>query len=341
MNNKILVIGDMHWKEHLRYHEYVVGGRDGERADVLQALVDSAQDCDTVVLVGDVFDVKNPPSSVVHMFTEFLERFGDKEVFIIAGNHEKFADGKTALDYLKEVKNKKWNVITDRVSIHGNMTFCPYFFKEELGCKTHEEATAKVMDMLQGGEILFSHHAVSDTITVTGQSTNLFPEVVLPKEQIESRYKLNIAGHIHKPADYGRSIVTGCTMSNEVGDSEKFAWKITNRTEAITWEKISLPIRPIVKIENPTVVELDKFTSNSIVKAVFTDKANQPTEEIKERLRQFDAFIILEQYPNERKKLTVSEGAMLDYSVEQLLDLYSKEKKVDKNKLLAAWELIK
>src|SRR3990167_4276687 len=222
------IIGDAHFKESLAYADYIDDRREGERKAVLDTIVVAFSDCDTVVFMGDNFDAKTNPSAVIRAFTEFVERFEGKNVFILAGNHEKTADGRSAVDYLQEIKNPKWKVITNKVEVWGDFVFCPYFSKQELGVETHEEATKKVLGMLPAGNFLFCNYAISDSLTVSGQNTNLFPEVVLPKGELEKNYIKVIGGHIHKPQENGKVLVTGCVFSNEVGDSEKFVFKMDN-----------------------------------------------------------------------------------------------------------------
>ena len=61
---------------------------------------------------------------------------------------------------------------------------------------------------------------------------------------------------------------------------------------------------------------------------------------MKKKLKKFDAYILLEQFPNERKKVHFEEG-MLEFDIEKLLETYAKIKKVDIRKLKVAFELIK
>jgi DNA repair exonuclease SbcCD nuclease subunit len=349
---KILCIGDLHFKQDLAYADYVPDRRETERQEVLNTIVRAGTMADIIVFLGDNFDVKNPPSQVVRKFTEFVERFNGKPIYILAGNHEKSADGKSAIDYLKEVKNPNWEIITDIISTIGDMVFCPYFYRQELRTETYEEATKELMGRISTsshpeprspqpniGRFLFVHHAVSDTQTITGQNTNLFPEIVLPKTEIESMFDLIIGGHIHKPSQYGKTLVTGSIFTNEAGDTEKFVFLID--TESLNIETIKLPTRPIYRLENPKFELLESLNPNSIVKAVLTDKEAPSSEEYKQILRRFDAYVLIEQYPNQRKKLHLDEGAMLEFSVENLLGMYAEEKKVDLGKLLKAWELVK
>lgn len=336
------IIGDLHFRQDLAYADYVADRREGERKQILDFIVEQFSDCDQIVFLGDQFHIKHNPNQVVRAFTEFVERFSGKEIFMISGNHDKLANGQTAIDYLREIKNPQWHIITNKVEKFGDMVFCPYFYKNELGSQTNEEGTAKLLDMLPEGKILFTHHAISDTLTDGGTNTNLFQEIVFPKTTLEQRYSWIVGGHIHKPGRYGKTIVAGSIFTAEVGELEKFIWKI-NENEI---EQIPLPVRPIEKLENPeieTLGNLALLSPHRIIKVIFDRiKPNlQAMDTYREILKKFDAYTLIEQYPHERRQVSWSEGEALDFSITNLLHLYAKERKVDESKLMAGWELIK
>ena len=338
-NKKIGIIGDLHFKDDLSYSEYVVDQRIPEKKQILDFIVESFKDCNYVVFMGDNLNSKNNSSKTIKDFVSFVERFDDKEVYIIEGNHNKKGDGTSSLDFMKETKKSNWHVMTTPIEhvIDGEkVSFLPYMSKVELGCNTDVEATGRLMEGLKGGTILFAHHAILDTFADHGVSTNDFKEVVLPKEELEKRYKLIIAGHIHKPEQYGNTIITGSIFTDSVGEKEKFIWKIGVHDQSV--EKIKLPCREIHKIENPTPEDLEIIDKSSIVKCIITDKSMK-VDTIREALKKFDAYLLLEQYTQERKKLHFDEGA-IDFSIDSLLEIYSVEKKIDLKKLKLGFELI-
>jgi hypothetical protein len=340
---KIGIIGDAHFRESLAYADYISDRREGERKQILDFIVESFKDCDSIVFMGDNFDKPNPPSKVIKAFTEFVERFNGKQVFILAGNHEKTPDGRTAVDYLKEVKNPNWHIITDNIELFENMAFVPYLYRQELKVDTHSQGSSWIMEGLEAFpkniKFIFVHHAISDSLTVSGQSTNLFNEIVLPRAKLEEMFTRIVGGHIHKPQLSGKTLVTGSVFSNEAGDVEQFVWTLDTETSEIG--KFQLPIRPIYRLENPEVDKLLKLSSSSIVKVILTDP-KLPVDKIKEVIKRFDVYLLLEQYPNERKKLHMdADGAMIEFSVENLLGMYAKSKNIDEAKLLAGWNIIK
>lgn len=338
-NKKLIgIIGDLHLSETLPYNDIVNDGRDKEKREILNFIVEKTKDCASLILVGDIFDKKNNPSSVIREVTEFLERFGEKKIHVISGNHEKKSDGTTALDYLKEIKDKNWKIITSKIETIDNIDFCPYFSKAELGAKDNEEGQKMIMSKLKGNKILVVHHAISDSLTVSGQNTNLFDEIVLPRKELSKRYDLITAGHIHLPEFRDNVLVTGSVFNLKAGETDKNIWKIDSETLEV--EKVPLPGRGIYKFTNPTINELKKILENSIVKVLLTDSELKPqADNFREELKRFDAGLLLENYLRKKREVGL-EKDLLDMTIKDLLKIYSKKNKVSLSKLLSAWELI-
>lgn len=83
---KILAVGDLHFKDSLGYADCLEDRRVSEKESVLSFIVDQAEDCEVIVFCGDQLNARNNSSSVLKNFVGFLERFKNKQVFIIAGN---------------------------------------------------------------------------------------------------------------------------------------------------------------------------------------------------------------------------------------------------------------
>jgi UDP-2,3-diacylglucosamine pyrophosphatase LpxH len=333
------VISDLHFRPSLAYSDYIEDGRKGEEKEILDFIVKSFKDCKKIVFIGDLLNGRNNNAEVIKKLVNFIERFEKKEIYIISGNHEKSADGKTSLDFLKEIKNSKWNIITDKIEVFDDLVFCPNLSKPELKTKNNKAGEKKIMEMLPDGKMLFHHYAMSGSKTGTGAMTEMFDEIVLDKNILKKKYNLVVGGHIHHPQEDGNVIVTGSVFTNEVGETDKYIWKIQENDG--TFDKIKLPGRDIIKVENPTENDFKKISKNSIVKVILTDpKLKDKIEELKKKLKKFDAYILLEQFPSERKKVHFEEG-MLEFDIEKLLEVYAKQKKVEIKKLRAAFELIK
>ena len=352
---KILVIGDQHFKDNLSYADYVSDRRIPEKKEILDFIQDQAKDCRHIVLIGDNFNSKNNSSETNREYVEFLERFGDKEIYVISGNHEKKGDGKTAIDFLGEVKKKNWHIFTRPGTISflekhqsvgksipsvpkqstWKLDFLPYMLNSELGVENYEEASKEIMKHLDEGDILFAHHLITGT-TYRGLKAEMFHEAVLPREKLEKKYKLVIAGHVHEPQQKGNTIITGSLFTSEVGEIEKFIWKIN---ADLTVDKIRIPAREIHKLVDPVGAELSWIPDSAIVKVIITKKRPEGLDGLKELLSRFDASLLIEDYPNTRKKAHIEEGAF-DFSLEALLTLYAKEKDVDLTKLLKGLQII-
>jgi DNA repair exonuclease SbcCD nuclease subunit len=336
INNNILVIGDIHLGR-MGYSDYFSDGRQSEKKEILNFIIEQSASCNQIVFLGDVFNVKNPPSDVIKEFTEFLERLGDKEIYIIAGNHEKKSSGETALDYLREISGKNWNIITrEVVKINGNV-FSPYFSRTELGAENNDDAVKKLMETIGEGNILYIHHAISKT----SAPTEFFNEPVLPKNELEKRFNLMVAGHIHTPFVSDKTIVTGNIFCSEVGETQRYIYKLDEDTLKV--ESIELPGRGIFKLTDPTDEDLKKIKKDSIVKVVLTKQLDvAQLEELKEKLNEFDAHILISDIPHERKKAHFNKDEkLLEFSIEKLLETYGEMRKIDVGKLRQGFELIK
>lgn len=345
---KIGIIGDMHMRQKLGYAEYIADGRIAEKEEILDFIVSSFSDCDKIVFLGDQFDKRSNPSNVIREFTNFLERFSGKTIYMISGNHSKYGSGETALDYLKEIKNPNWNIVTRKPEMIDGMIFCPYLTNAELEVKDNEEALEKILKLIKGAKtesgkkgILFHHNCVSDTLVGSGRSVNDFPEPIFSAKLLKKEFELVVGGHVHRPQIKDNIVVSGSIFNQTVGEVGKCIFKIEEETLKV--ETIDLPGRKIYKREDPTDEDLEKLEKNSIVKVIITKKIpSVEVSKLKDKLKRFDAYIFLEQIPRVKKKLHYGSGeGLLELSVEHLLELYSKDKKIDKKKIIKGFDLIK
>lgn len=331
------IISDLHLKQNLSYSDLIKDGREKEEKEILDFVVASLSDCEKIVFVGDLFHSRTNSSEVVRKLVNFIEKFGGKEVYIISGNHCKLSNGKTSLDFLKEIKNPKWHIITNIEKIE-DFVFCPFLSKSELEVKENEAGKKKIMGMLPEGKILFHHYAMTGSKTGTGALADMFDEIVLDRNVLKKKFDLTVGGHIHSSNFKENVIVTGSIFTDQINEKEKFIWKIDENTLKV--KQIKLPCREIHGLENPVDNDFDKIPVQSIVKVVLTDpKLKDKIEGIKEKLKKFDASVLLEQFPSERKKAHFDDK-LLDFGILQLLEIYAKQKKVDIKKLKKAFELI-
>ena len=157
---KILVIGDCHLRALLPYSGSIDDGRKSEWEDVLSKIYEVAKTCDMVVQAGDIVHMKNNPSVVVDDLVKFLNGFGDKQIFVLRGNHD-LLGGRSAIDFIKSFNRDNWHVfteITNDVKI-GDITasFVPYLTPQMVGAKDKESGVNLAIEKLKPADIAFFH----------------------------------------------------------------------------------------------------------------------------------------------------------------------------------------
>jgi len=339
----ILIIGDLHLSEHLGHYDAIRDERVSERKEVLDFIIEKSESAKHVIFLGDQFNQKNPSAKIIQEFVEFIERFSDKQVYIISGNHETQASGSSALSFLKEIKNKdNWHIFTDSIEstiIEGKkFIFAPFMSRVFLECADDKTASKKIMKKIlaEKGDILCVHQSISGTKS-NGGLVDLFPEPVLDGKKINSTIKKTFAGHIHAPSENGNIIISGSIFCNEINEKERYVYLFD--AETMEAEKVKIPERGIYKVENQE--ELKNIPKSSIVKFILSEKLPpQELDALKEELKKFDGYILSDDSKTERKKDNISDKNLLELSTTELLGEYAKQKKVDIEKLMKGFELI-
>jgi len=332
---KILCIGDPHFRFELPYSSLIKDGRQAEWKWIKETIHNTAMTCDAVVLLGDSFNARHSHSSVVKEFIDFLNGFGDKDVHILAGNHERFGLS-TSIDFLKSIKNKNWHIYTEPTlaKICGKTAMMvPFQNSGILEVETKEEGAKALMKRFVKADLAFIHQAVSGA-----KSVDFFNEIVLDKDKMSKMFGMTFAGHLHQPEKLGKNIqIAGSVFTQEVGEYSKsiFIWD----TVAKTTKEIPLPVRGIHKIVwEEWDEDKDTIPYHSIIKCYVTDKKTD-IEAVKKHLKSFDASVLIEQYPSERSNVHFEDG--FDLSIDSLLKLYSDAKKMKYSDLIEGFELIK
>ncbi len=347
---RILVVGDQHFRYEQAYASAISDGRKGEWEAIKKTIHDTAKNCDAIVLMGDNFNSRHNHSSVIKEFIDFLNGFGDKEVHILAGNHERYGTS-TALDFLDRVQHKNWRVYLNptQTKVAGQEAMMiPYMTPALLGVETKEEGVKAIVDAFprSAWPLAFAHHGVAGA-RIHGMPIDFMNEIVLPQKELEQHFSHVFAGHVHGKQHIFPSIyMTGNITTNEVGELEKSIWIYeSDGTIDVEVKEVKLPVRGIYKFEigstdeDSVIFDLLALDSNSIVK-VFVLSREVDMEDLKKVLQRFDASIIIEQYPNEREKVHFEEGGM-DLSVENLLKLYAEAKGLPHSDLLEGFNIIR
>lgn len=343
---KILVIGDQHFRFELPYSHAIKDGRRKEWQEIKDTIHNMAKVCDAVVLLGDNFNSRHNHSSVIKEFVDFLNGFGDKEVHILVGNHERYGSS-TALDFLKEVKNKNWHVYTEPVltDVAGQPSLMvPFMTPALLGVGTREEGVKKIVNFFPktAWPLAFIHHAIAGSKYI-GRPVDDWEEIILPQKDLEQHFAHVFAGHVHSKQNLFPSIyVTGSILTHEVGEFQKSIWVYeSDGTIDVSVQEIPLPVRGIRKLEwvDDAEAKFAGIPDESIVKCYVT-KHGTDIELVKKTLERFDASIVIEQYPSDRQKVHFEDG-VLDLSVETMLKHYAEAKQLPYADLNEGFELIK
>lgn len=340
---RIGIIGDLHLRDRLGYADYVSDKRIPEKQAVLDQISDLFKGYDLVALMGDNLNSRNNSSESIKDLTKFLQSI-DAPLVVLAGNHEKWGDGRSALDWIDHLDNDWTTAIKGpkMIDVKGvHIVLLPFMSRTEMRCQDNRSAGKAIQGILPEGDILLAHQAFTG-YSFGGTTTDDINEPVLDKKWLAERFEKVVIGHIHQGGNEGKFLVSGSVFCNEVGEEEKSVWTLivdekTRKTEVIAHV---LDQRGIRKIKDPEPKDIENLSpADWIIKAEIT-KRGADMEAIKRMLRPFAGSVIVERYPNERMTVKM-DSDVLDYSVENMLTLYAKAKNINPDILLTGYALIR
>jgi DNA repair protein SbcD/Mre11 len=167
---------------------------------------------EVIVIPGDVFESRTPPSTAINAFSKCLKRTLDKgfEVAILAGNHDiSRATDSTTIDFLDHLG-------LNNVSIYSkpgvksfkdcHLIMLPYRDRKQLKANTNEEAAkavkteiTKLTQGLNGPKLVIAHYMLGSAPTGSDGENFSINEVILPLNTFDD-VDLVISGHIHSAA---------------------------------------------------------------------------------------------------------------------------------------------
>ncbi|MFA5376105.1 MAG: metallophosphoesterase [Dehalococcoidia bacterium] len=331
------VIGDMHFKETYGHAASFSDRRVTERAGIELSVAEAARACDLVVILGDMFDHRSNPSSALFSATAFLESLGSyPEIVILGGNHDTYADGSGALDYIRALSGKKWHVVSGKpeTSVAGGRTlhFVPYM-RCGSGQDTRALADEIVTGVAEGCDMLFTHHSVSGTAMANGTTDMLKGEPVLPREIVSEKSKLSFHGHIHRPGTYGNVIVAGSIMSEEAGDDTPKKVFVVDGTAV---SEVTLPGRAMRRVKAETVKEaMEGIGDADFYRIVVTVP---PTDaEIAALPANVEVSCVS---AASRERTESADDGPISINPTELLTEYAEKKGVDKERIINGWNEI-
>jgi hypothetical protein len=262
----------------------------------------------------------------------FLERFGDKQVYLLGGNHDSDASGRCALDFIREISDKPWTVVHGEVKTVNGICMIPYFRRSQFGVDTDAEVVGKVMaEIPSDTRVAVLHHAIAGTKTASGQMTDMFGEPVFDASTLltmESRPRV-LGAHIHFPQDKGRLQIIGSWMCQDVGETEdKRVLRWDSATDEM--ESIVLPGRKLLKLVDPDEETLKSLVGYYGLIKVVTDRPEIVPKGLAEAVQ-------VHEKPKEARRTIYQVD---DYSPEALIKVYAAARGLDLAKLERGWKLI-
>lgn len=268
---------------------------------------------ETVVLMGDSFDKRNPPPIVMKSFSKCLIRAierGINKILINVGNHDQQRHiSATSVDVFKELKLPAIQVFTEidhySVSDHLHLVFLPFKDRRMFDVGTKEEANKilkKQLDekcaALKGKKILVAHQMLEkQEDSLNGEAYGL-NELVLPMSMFDS-FNAVISGHQHKPSVIQEKPFIACSGSmDKVSFGERNHQKVTIIMDGnLNYEIIPTKTRNMIEVKLDYTDATHKKTINSkILKDLeeFDSKTplNDAIVKVSVRVRENDSYFV-------------------------------------------------
>lgn len=239
---RILFVGDLQLGAGTAYGTPECS-RLGDQLDawdwIAQQAVDE-WDISQVVLLGDVFDKRNPSPDELIVFQGPLRRLyrAGIDVLAIAGNHDVSAEtAATPLDVFSDlldvhrargvwggIATLPWTPPHRLAAAHGREQINERVAAHLIECARELRGTVDGTNPILGHpEILVLHWSISSGVTASGVETISLAEPVLPLEDLLGLgYRWIIAGHIHKTQVLSEDplvLVAGSPMVNDFGEA--------------------------------------------------------------------------------------------------------------------------
>lgn len=188
---KIGVFSDL----HLGHRQYGLVEREHDFYNHLQYCVQeiNKEDCDMVIIAGDIFDKPNPSPESIHMYLKCINHLNCK-VIAIKGNHTMLLrDNHYAVDSLVADELTKYYLLEDDEYKDSNVTIHGITYRGPSEYDNFIEVQKKLASNIHEGDsynILVVHQAFKEFCGFTNEDLSI--------QDIEySPYNVIICGHIH------------------------------------------------------------------------------------------------------------------------------------------------
>jgi len=319
-----LIVGDLHLGKGTGIGKHGIGNalnsRIVDQFHLLDWCLERAIEVQAgaIILTGDICEDIKPDYVLIELFVEWLNRCTSNyiEVHIIAGNHDLKRTGASFSSYLDLI------VALDLPNVHVykstntifrgevGFTLLPFRDRQGLGCKTNDEALAKVAGQLpyelesipnDCSRVLIGHLAIAGSIFVGDEFDNLARELMCPVEMFVG-YDYVWMGHVHKPQVRQKNPLVAHIGSLDISDfGETDHTKIVVVFDTKLPEKyyeIEVPSRPLRRVmaDIPSGFDSTSFIVNKI-------NALQKNASFKDAIVKVEIKLLDEDTPNANRDI--------------------------------------
>ena len=254
---QMLIIGDLHLRDDIP--GYLESQCKFIEDTIKQAAIHDTHDQLEVMLLGDVFDKRNPSVKVMLALKNLLDKITSwgYAVYIIEGNHDavsKADDGVTALSLFDGAGVNVFNYFHNGEDMQGTKAIIPHYENEET-IKKH------LASIKYKRTTVFGHFGYHGSLNSAGDNDFRIP--------LECFNNLTFLGHIHHYSATDKVVVVGTpytTSFQEAGKPNYVVYYKHNGRKA-SWEAVTAvggPRHHVCKIEDLHKLNLEKENFNLV-----------------------------------------------------------------------------
>jgi len=272
--SKHIILGDPHLGKITNGKPGIAGGLNSRIEDQINILdwvlkTSISNDCDHIIITGDVFEDPKPHYLLIKIFIDWLIKCSGNNVSVdvIAGNHDMQRTGSnyySALDIISSINFPNIKIYKDIQTINFkniSFTYLPFRDRRGLTCDTHDQAInllkEKMIDNLSkiyknNIKICVGHMTLLGALPVGDEIDDMTNELMCPNDMFKG-YDYVFMGHIHKPQIRNKNPhmahVGSMDLSDfgEVDHIKKIILFDTDEKNHI--REINIPTRPMMKIQ--------------------------------------------------------------------------------------------
>jgi len=367
MSNNFLILGDPHIGAGSNLSKTIGNSntRINDQVNLLNwTLLEAiSNDCNRIIITGDVFDDPKPNHDIISIFIKFIKECVDNDISIdiIMGNHDFLRTGNNYYSPLDIISN----LDLDNVTVHNSfttvfienntaITFMPFRDRKSLSCDSNKEAidklfyimnyeTASIPDFCT--KIAIGHFAIEGSIYVGNELDDIANELFCPISLFKN-YDHVWMGHIHEYQELEKNIFHIGSMDLSSFNENPNKNIVIFNTENKSFFTKKIPVKTLSKltIEVPDGQNANEYVKsflsnkslkNTIVKIDVVTKNKDPLnkKEIESLLLNSGAIISniheSKKITSEIKKTNISNKLDVKESIKLYADLLQEDKRAD------------